>query len=222
MVNIGVLASGRGTNLQAIIDAVRDKRLDASIRVVISDHPGAGVLERAKGCSIETRVVERSGFPTKKAFEDEITKVLKERGVELVVLAGFMRILSPTFLDAFPMKIINIHPSLLPSFSGLEVQKRALEYGVKFTGCTVHFVDKGMDTGPIIIQAVVPVEDGDTVETLSARILAEEHRILPQAIELFSQRRLRVEGRRVFADGRPGRGPGDAVENPVALIFNGG
>ncbi|MFQ5442920.1 MAG: phosphoribosylglycinamide formyltransferase [Thermodesulfobacteriota bacterium] len=219
MINIGVLASGRGTNLQAIIDAIEDKRLEGSIKAVISDLSGAKVLERAKRRGIETAVVERGGFSTRESFEKELVRIFRAQGVELVVLAGFMRILGSDFLDAFPMRIINIHPSLLPSFTGLDVQKRALEYGVKFAGCTVHFVDKGMDTGPIIIQAAVPVLDGDTVESLSARILAEEHRILPQAIELFAKGKLKIEGRKVFVEGHPGADPDSAVENPGVCIF---
>ena len=218
MINLGVLASGRGSNLQAIMDAIDDGRLDASVKVVVSDNPSAFVLERAVGRGIYAVVIKKEDFPSKEAFDREMVRVLTEAGVELVVLAGFMRILSPVVIDAFPMRIMNIHPSLLPSFPGLEVQKKALEYGVKFSGCTVHFVDRGVDTGPVIIQAVVPVVDNDTVESLSDRILAEEHRIYPQAIKLFAEGRLNVKGRRVFLRGHPGADPNFCAENPA--VFN--
>lgn len=198
MIDIGVLASGRGSNLQAIIDEIEAKRLDAVIKVVISDNPGAMALERAKAASIPAKVIERGPHPTREAFDMEIVKTLKDHGVVLVVLAGFMRILSPAFIRAFPSGIINIHPSLLPSFPGLDVHEKTLEHGVRFSGCTVHFVDEGLDSGPIIVQAVVPVLDDDTVETLSSRILAEEHRIYPRAIRLISDGRLSTVGRRVF------------------------
>lgn len=197
MVKIGILASGNGSNLQAIIDAIETKRLDAEIRVVISDNSSAYALERAKKHSIKTAIITKDKFPKKNAFDIELNRLLKEMGVELVVLAGFMRILSPAVIKAFPMRVMNIHPSLLPSFPGLDVQKKALDYGVRFSGCTVHFIDEGMDTGPIIMQAVVPVKEGDTVETLSKRILSEEHRIYPEAIRLFSEGRLVIQGRRV-------------------------
>ncbi len=194
---IGVLVSGRGTNLQAIIDAIEDGRLKASIRIVISNNPEAYAIERAKRHGIPVEVVPDSGFQTREEYDRRLVDILRERGVELVVLAGFMRILSPFFVRSFPLRIMNIHPALLPSFPGLKVQRKAIEYGVKFSGCTVHFVDEGVDTGPIIIQAVVPVYDDDTEESLTARILKEEHRIYPQAIQLFAEGRLKVEGRRV-------------------------
>ncbi len=198
MIDIGVLASGRGSNLQAIIDEIEANRLDAVIKVVISDNPGAMALERAKAASIPVKVIERESHPTREAFDMDIVKTLQDHGVALVVLAGFMRILSPAFIRAFPSGIINIHPSLLPSFPGLDAHEKTLEHGVRFSGCTVHFVDEGLDSGPIIIQAVVPVLDDDTVETLSSRILAEEHRIYPRAIQLISEGRLSTVGRRVF------------------------
>ncbi|MBI5232881.1 MAG: phosphoribosylglycinamide formyltransferase [Deltaproteobacteria bacterium] len=198
MLTIGVLVSGSGTNLQAIIDAIDKKRLSADIAVVISDNPSAYALERAKTRGIPTVVITKEEFPQKKPFDEKIAAVLNNHDVELVVLAGFMRILTDVILNAFPMRIINIHPSLLPSFPGLDVQKKTLDYGVRFSGCTVHLVDRGIDTGPIIIQAVVPVLDDDTVETLSKRILEEEHRIYPQAIQFFADNKIEVRGRRVF------------------------
>ncbi len=216
MVNIGVLVSGSGTNLQSIIDAVEAGRLQASIKVIISNRPDAYALERAKKHGIATAVVRVKDFPEREAFDAEVLRVLRENGVELIVLAGFMRIVSRVLLDAYHMRIMNIHPSLLPSFPGLEVQKASLEYGVKFSGCTVHFVDGGLDSGPIIIQAVVPVKDEDTTESLSKRILAEEHRIYPQAIQLFSEGRLEVRGRRVFIRGS--QPPASAVTNPQITI----
>ena len=197
MTNLGILASGNGSNLQAVIDAIGNKRLRAKIRVVISDNPNAYAIERAKNHSIKTIVMTKDKFPEKNGFDSELVRVLKEAGVELVVLAGFMRILSSVVIKAFPMRVMNIHPSLLPSFPGLDAQKKALAYGARFSGCTVHFVDEGVDTGPIIIQAAVPVKEGDTVETLSKRILSEEHRIYPEAIRLFSEGRLVIEGRRI-------------------------
>lgn len=216
MVNIGVLVSGSGTNLQSIIDAIVAGRLSASIKVVISNKPDAFALERARRHGIETAVVRVKDFPSRELFDNEVLRILREKGVELVVLAGFMRIISDVLLEGFPMRIINIHPSLLPSFPGLEVQKAALEYGVKFSGCTVHFVDGGLDSGPIIIQAVVPVKGEDTVESLQKRILAEEHRIYPQAIQLFSEGRIEVRGRRVFI--RDSQAPNETLENPKVTI----
>lgn len=196
---IGVLASGRGSNLQAIIDAIESGRLDVELAVVISDVPDARALELAGRAGVEALYIdpERTKARMTQAAEQRFIGELKRRDVGLVALAGFMRILSPSFVGAFRMRILNIHPSLLPSFPGLKVQKKALEYGVKFSGCTVHFVDEGVDTGPIIIQAAVPVLDDDTEESLSARILKEEHRIYPEAIRLFAEGRLVVEGRRV-------------------------
>ena len=217
MVNVGVLVSGSGTNLQSIIDAIESGRLSASIKLVISNKPDAYALERAEKHGIRTAVVRVKDFPSRELFDSEVLRLLKEAGVELVVLAGFMRLISSVLLEGFPMRIINIHPSLLPSFPGLEVQKAAIEHGVKFSGCTVHFVDSGLDSGPIIIQAVVPVKDEDTVEALQKRILAEEHRIYPQAIELFSEGRIEIRGRRVFV--RDSQAPDKAVENPKVTIL---
>lgn len=212
MVKIAVLASGGGTNLQSIIDSVKDGRLKADIRVVISDNPSARALDRAREAGVPVKVIEKKDFPKREAFDKKLVEVLAENGVELVVLAGFMRILSGVVIKAFPSRIMNIHPSLLPSFPGLDVQRKALEHGVKFSGCTVHFVDEGVDSGPIIIQAAVPVLDNDTPETLAKRILKEEHRIYPRAIKLFSEGKIRVEGRRVITDTPPRE---SAIENPV-------
>jgi phosphoribosylglycinamide formyltransferase-1 len=194
---LGILVSGRGTNLQAIIDSINEGKLLAEIVIVISDNPKAMALERAKIANIPTAYVK----PGKKSeFEREIIRILEENKVDLIVLAGFMRILSADFVSRFPLRIINIHPSLLPSFPGLEAQRQALEYGVKITGCTVHFVNEIVDGGPIILQEAVPVYDDDTVESLSARILEKEHKILVEAIRLFGENRLKVVGRRVFID----------------------
>lgn len=194
---LGVLVSGRGTNLQAIIDSINEGKLSAEIAIVISDNPNAMALERARKANIPTAYVKPG---RKSEFEREIIDILEKNNVDLIVLAGFMRILSPNFVNHFPLRIINIHPSLLPSFPGLEAQRQALEYGVKITGCTVHFVNEIVDGGPIILQEAVPVYDDDTVESLSARILEKEHKILVEAIRLFGENRLRVSGRRVFID----------------------
>jgi phosphoribosylglycinamide formyltransferase-1 len=198
---IGVLISGSGTNLQAIIDAIEAKRLDAAIQLVLSNRADAYGLVRAKSHGIPTEVLDHKKFPSREAFDAEVVEILRERGVDLVVLAGFMRLLSPVFVKAFSNRIMNIHPALLPSFPGLHVQKKAVEHGVRFSGCTVHFVNDQCDEGPIIIQAVVPVFPDDTEETLAERILKQEHRIYPRAIQLYSEGRLRVEGRKVYVDG---------------------
>ncbi len=203
MLTIGVLVSGSGTNLQSIIDAIETGRLDARISVVLSDNPQAYALERAEEHGMETCVITKKEFSKREDYDRRAVEVLNAHGVELVVLAGFMRILSPVFVRAFPLRIMNIHPSLLPAFPGLDVHGKAIESGARFSGCTVHFVDEGVDTGPIIIQAVVPIRDDDTPETLRQRILTEEHRIYPEAIRLFGEGRLTVEGRRVrIRDGR--------------------
>ncbi len=193
---IGVLASGRGSNFQAIIDRVESGDLPVEIAVLVCNNPDAGAIERARRHGIPWKYIDHRGKP-REEFEKEIIEVLDSHGVELVVLAGFMRILTPLFVNHYPNRIINIHPALLPSFPGTHAQKDALEYGVKVSGCTVHFVNTDVDGGPIIIQRCVPVLEDDTVETLAARILKEEHRALPEAIKLFAEGRLRVEGRRV-------------------------
>ena len=200
MITLGVLVSGNGSNLQAIIDRIEAGTLDARIAVVVSDNPRAFALERAADHGIPIVTVPSGAYPSRVAADAAMVGVLNDYGVELVALAGFMRLLTETFLTAFPMRIINIHPALLPAFPGVHSQRQAAEYGVKFSGCTVHFVDQGVDTGPIIIQAVVPVEEADTEATLGARILEQEHRIFPQAIQWYAEGRLRVEGRKVFLD----------------------
>lgn len=213
MLNIGVLVSGSGSNLQAIIDAVEAGSLKCAIKVVISNRPGAFAVDRAKKHNTPVEIITRDEFPEREAYDAEMARRLKAHGVGLVVMAGFMRLITDEMLGAFPMRIINIHPSLLPAFPGLDVQKKAIEHGVRFSGCTVHFVDAGLDSGPIIIQAVVPVKDSDTTESLSKRILAEEHRIYPIAIQLFAEGRLTIEGRRVIVTGATA--PEAALTNPL-------
>lgn len=200
-VSIAVLISGSGTNLQSIIDAVEEKRLDAKIEIVLSNKADAFGLERAKKHGVSTAVLDHRSYSSREAYDQAVVELLQKRGVELVVLAGFMRLLSPVFIKAYSNRIMNIHPALLPSFPGLQVQKKAVEHGVRFAGCTVHFVNEECDEGPIIIQAVVPVFADDTEETLAARILKQEHRIYPQAIQLYAENRLRVVGRKVLVDG---------------------
>ena len=194
---LGVLVSGRGSNLQAILDAINADRLTAKIGVVISDNPEANALRRVAGMDIPTAVVERKKFGSKQEFEAAIIEQLDLHHVELVLLAGFMRILSPQFINRFPMRIMNIHPALLPSFPGLDAQEQALRYGVKVSGATVHFVDEGMDSGPIILQEAVPVEDDDTVTTLAERILHLEHRLYVRAVRLYCEGRIHISGRAV-------------------------
>jgi phosphoribosylglycinamide formyltransferase-1 len=194
---IGVLVSGSGTNLQSIIDFCESDEM-VDVAVVISNMADAYALKRAEAKGIPTRIVSHKDFPDRAGFDRELIRILNDFGVELVALAGFMRILTGEFLKAFPGRVMNIHPALLPSFPGLEVRQAAIDYGVRFSGCTVHFVDEGVDTGPIIIQAVVPVFPDDTEEELKHRILKQEHRIYPHAIKLFAQGMLRIEGRKVF------------------------
>jgi phosphoribosylglycinamide formyltransferase-1 len=209
-VKIGVLASGRGSNLQAIIDNIENGSLSAEIAVVISDQADAVALDRARKHGAPAVHVNAKGYKgMREEYDALLAQELRKHGVDLVVLAGFMRIITKTLVDAFPQRIMNIHPALLPSFPGLHVQKAAIEHGVKFSGCTVHFVDEGMDTGPVIIQAVVPVLDRDTEDTLAARILKQEHKIFSRAIQFFAEGKLRVEGRRVLIEG--GRTESDAV-----------
>lgn len=197
---IGVLASGGGTNLQSIIDACSAGDIDAKVVRVICNNPDAGALQRAERASIPTCCINHRDFDSRTTFDAAVIAQLQQDHVELVVLAGFMRIVGADFVTAFPHRIMNIHPALLPAFPGLHVQKKALEYGAKFAGCTVHFIDSGVDTGPIIAQAVVPILDDDTEDTLSARILAQEHRLYPHAIQLFATGALKIEGRRVRID----------------------
>jgi len=200
-VPLGVLISGNGSNLQAIIDAIEQKRLDAVIRVVISNREDAHGLVRAQKHGVPTEIVDHGKFPSREAFDHHLIERFKFHQVELVVLAGFMRLLSANLVHAFSNRIMNIHPALLPAFPGLHVQRKAVEAGVRFSGCTVHFVNEECDQGPIIIQAVVPVFPDDSEESLSARILKEEHRIYPKAIQLYSEGRLHVVGQRVLVDG---------------------
>lgn len=194
---IGVLLSGRGSNFEALAESISAGRIpNAEIAIVISNREGAPGIDRAKARGIETRVIPSKGLE-REAYDRQVVAALREKQVDLICLAGFMRLLSPYFIAAFPNRILNIHPALLPAFPGLESQHQALEYGVKFSGCTVHFVDEHLDAGPIIVQAVVPVLDDDTPESLSARILKEEHRIYTEAVRIVLEGRFRIEGRRV-------------------------
>jgi len=195
--SIGILISGRGSNMAAIAQAIADGRLDAEIAVVISNRPDAPGLQWARDHGLNAVALPSAGLD-REAYDRQVLAELRARGVELVCLAGYLRILSGHFIRAYAGRILNIHPSLLPAFPGLDAQHQALEHGVKFSGCTVHFVDEGLDSGPIIQQAVVPVLDGDTAETLAARILQEEHRVYPEAIATVLAGRYRIEGRRVL------------------------
>lgn len=197
MHKIGVLVSGRGSNLQAIMDRIADGYLPLEIAVVISDKVDAYGLERAAGAGIPTRAISRKSCSSKEEFENKITAVLETYDCELVVLAGFMRILSADFVNHWEHKIINIHPAILPSFPGLHGQKQAADYGVKVAGCTVHFVDAGTDSGPIILQKVVPAYFEDDEDTLAARILVEEHKAMPEALKLWAEGKLEIVGRKV-------------------------
>jgi phosphoribosylglycinamide formyltransferase-1 len=216
VIPIAVLISGGGTNLQAIIDAVEAKRLDASIEIVLSNKAAAYGLTRARDHGLPVAVLDHKEFPSREAYDQAVVDLLRARGVELVALAGFMRLLSPVFVKAYSNRIMNIHPALLPSFPGLHVQRKALEHGVRFSGCTVHFVNEECDEGPIIIQAVVPVFSDDSEETLAARILEQEHRIYPRAIQLYAEGRLRIEGRRVIVTGGAKEERAALVEPPLA------
>lgn len=197
LLKIGVLASGRGSNFQSIMDEIESDQLKAEIVLLITDNPSAFAVERAKKHGVEYLVLQSKKYQSKDDYFMRIAAALKKKNVELVVLAGFMKIVGRPLIDAFRNRIMNIHPALLPSFPGLHGQKQALDYGARISGCTVHFVDEGIDTGPIIIQAAVPVFQNDTEETLSERILKQEHRIYPEAIRLFSEGKIRVEGRKV-------------------------
>jgi phosphoribosylglycinamide formyltransferase-1 len=209
VIRIAVLASGGGTNLQALLDACARGSIDGRVEVVLSNVPGARALERARAAGAATELVPSKGVVDRAAYDAELVTRLSRHAPDLVCLAGYMRLLTPGFIRAFGPtpttrgcpRIMNIHPGLLPSFPGLHAQRQALVYGARFAGCTVHFVDEGTDTGPVIVQAAVPVLEGDTEETLSARILVEEHRIYPQAVQWFAQGRLALEGRRVGVRG---------------------
>lgn len=195
---LGVLASGRGSNLQAIFETIDAGHLPVTIGVVISDNPSAAALSRASSRQIPAVCIERNQFASKTEYETAMIAALSAHGVNLVVLAGFMRLLGPVFLRHFAGRVMNIHPSLLPAFPGLDAQGQAIRYGVKVAGCTIHFVDEGMDSGPIILQAPVPVQPGDTHDTLAARILEQEHILYPRAIGLFAQGKLQINGRQVM------------------------
>jgi phosphoribosylglycinamide formyltransferase 1 len=203
-VKIGVLASGSGTNLQALIDAGNRGELGPGHIVVVGANlEGCGALGRASQAGIPTFVLSHKGYSTREEFDQALLDEMRRHGVSLVVLAGFMRILTPRFLDAFPHRVVNIHPALLPSFPGVHAQKQAFDYGVRFSGCTVHFVDAGTDTGPIIAQAIVPVLQDDEEESLRLRILSEEHRLFPAVIRAIAEGRVSLEGRRVSVRGLP-------------------
>jgi phosphoribosylglycinamide formyltransferase-1 len=227
VIRLGVLASGSGTNLQAILDACGAggargaRRIDAEVAVVLSNVPAAGALERARRAGVETEVRPSKGVADREAYDVSLVEALRAHGVDLVCLAGYMRIVTPAFLRAFGPtpatrgcpRVMNIHPGLLPSFPGLHAQRQCVDYGARFAGCTVHFVDEGTDTGPVIAQAVLPVRPEDDEAGLSARILAEEHRLYPQAIQWFAEGRLSVEGRCVRVHGARAA-PAAAVTNP--------
>ncbi len=213
---VAILASGRGSNLQAVIDAIEAGTVQAKIVAVISNKKEAPALERASRQGLSSLFVDPkpyAGRPdSREAYDRELLDVLRRHDVELVLLAGYMKIVTKVLVEAFTNRMMNIHPSLLPSFPGLDVQKKAIEWGCKLAGCTVHFVTEGVDEGPIILQAAVPILDDDTPDTLAARILKQEHKIYPRAVQLFAEGRLRVEGRRVFIeDGKP---EGEAVISP--------
>jgi phosphoribosylglycinamide formyltransferase-1 len=196
--NIGILISGRGSNMLAIIKAVENGEIpNAKVSVVISDKPNAAGIEKAKSCGIETLIIERKGL-NREEHDEKILTELRKRKVEVVCLAGYMRLLSKKFIEAYPNRIVNIHPSLLPAFPGLDAQKQAIEYGVKVSGCTVHFVDEKLDHGPIILQKAVEVKDDDTPESLSARILEQEHKIYVEALKLIAENKIEIRGRKVI------------------------
>jgi phosphoribosylglycinamide formyltransferase-1 len=193
VIALGVLVSGAGTNLQAILDAVASRKLDARIGVVVSNVPGAGALKRAQDAGVKTVVVDHTQYTDRCAFDAAVVEALRAHGVELVVLAGFMRLVTDVLLDAYPMRIVNVHPALLPAFPGLHAQRQAVDYGVRVSGVTVHLVDAGTDSGPIVAQTAVPVHEGDDEESLRKRILKEEHALLPRVLQWFSEGRVTVE-----------------------------
>lgn len=214
---VAVLASGRGSNLQAVIDAIEAGEVPARIVAVISNKKDAAALERARKHKLTDIFVDPkpyAGRPdSREAYDRELLQILNQHDVELVLLAGYMKIVTKVLVDAFADRMMNIHPSLLPSFPGLDVQKKAIDWGCKLAGCTVHFVTEGVDEGPIILQAAVPILDHDTPDTLAARILEQEHKVYPKAVRLFAQGRLRVEGRRVLIE--QGRPVGEAIISPA-------
>jgi phosphoribosylglycinamide formyltransferase-1 len=197
---IAILISGRGSNMVSIVEAVQNGNIPAEISIVISNIPDAPGLKKANDLGIETVVISHKDFKSRVEFDKEIVRKLEERSIDLVCLAGFMRMLSSWFVQRYKNRIMNIHPSLLPSFPGLNAQKQAYDWGVKVTGCTVHFIDEQLDHGPIIVQEAVEVRPNDTAETLAARILEVEHRIYPKAVELFCKDKIRIEGRRILIE----------------------
>jgi phosphoribosylglycinamide formyltransferase-1 len=221
VIRLGVLASGGGTNLQAILDACASRRISAEAAVVVSNVPGAGALERARRAGVPTEVLPSKGIADRDGYDLRLVETLRAHRVDLVCLAGYMRIVTGAFLRAFGPtpatrgcpRVVNVHPGLLPSFPGLHAPRQCVEYGARFAGCSVHFVDEGTDTGPVIVQAVVPVLPGDSEEALARRILEQEHRIYPQAIHWFAEGRLSLEGRRVTVEGARAAAPA-AVTNP--------
>lgn len=198
--SIAILLSGRGSNFEAIYRAIKEGEINAEIRVVISNKEDARGLLKAREFGLETVFLNPKEFSSREEYDLKLAEEIEKRDIDLICLAGWMRILTPPFVQRFRNRIMNIHPALLPSFPGLEAQRQALEHGVRFSGCTVHFVNEEVDAGPIILQAVVPVFQNDTVETLSERILKEEHRIYPQAVKLFVEEKLKIEGRRVIIE----------------------
>lgn len=214
MLSLGVLASGSGTNLQALLDACAAKQIDARVAVVVCNVPGAKALDRAKAHGVPAVCVDHRAFPDRAAFEAEVQRVLAEHGVELLVLAGFMRLLSPAFVRSWEGRLVNVHPSLLPSFPGLHAIRQALEAGARITGCTVHLVDEGTDTGPILAQAAVPVLQDDDEASLHARVQVQEHRLLPWVIGLFAEGRVHVRGREVRLDLPEGSWPQHSLASP--------
>lgn len=215
--DLAVLVSGSGSNLQAVIDRIESGALDARLRLVLSNKPQAFGLERARRRGIPAVCLEHGNFPDREAFDTEMARLIREHGADTVAMAGFMRMVTPRFLSAFPGRVVNIHPALLPSFPGVHGQRDAADYGVRFSGCTVHFVDEKMDNGPIIIQAVVPAYPGDDGKSLGARILELEHRIYPQALQWLAQGRLTVSGRKVLLTDE---GQAPAVALPAGAMVN--
>jgi phosphoribosylglycinamide formyltransferase 1 len=210
---LGVLASGSGSNLQAILDACASGAVRAQVAAVICNVPGAGALQRAERAGVPAVLLPHTGFRSREAYDREMVATLRGHGVELVCLAGFMRLITPALLGAFENKILNIHPSLLPAFPGLHAVRQALAAGVRIAGCTVHVVDEGTDSGPILVQAAVPVLEGDTEDILSARILVQEHRCYPRALSLWADGRIRIEGRRVRIEGAAAQ-PARTISSP--------
>jgi phosphoribosylglycinamide formyltransferase-1 len=208
VIRLGVLVSGGGTNLQAILDAIAHKTLDGEIALVVSNDPAAGALARAAQAGVPTAVIDHKAYADRPAFETALVAALRERNVDWIVLAGFMRLLTRTFLDAFPWRVVNVHPALLPAFPGIHAQRQAFDYGVKVAGCTVHLVDAGTDTGPVIAQTTVPVLDDDTADTLAARILVAEHELLPRVLQWVAEGRVSVE------PGAEGKRPRVRVKSP--------